>query len=275
MHMDMHMLMHMLMHMGHVQAAWLLSVDRQEGQSLQDNAWNLAIAQQLPQLLLCALRHLAASVAAAAAAGALPDGAVARAYRLLPLQISRPSPPPPQQQPQQQHRGKRGGERASASAESSSAPPPAVLCFMGERLSLAAVEAALSAEPLVPVLALADTPTTASREVPQSGIAFARASDAVLVPPQLLKWLPQPLLRRWLKGRAPLAAPLLGPAADSALWQLLTQPNLANAKGARQLGDALWETARAMAAPPAAAAAAAADRPADRPIPQMRTFGEV
>ena len=79
MHMDMHMLMHMLMHMGHVQAAWLLSVDRQEVQSLQDNAWNLAIAQQLPQLLLCALRHLAASVAAAAAAGALPDGAVARA----------------------------------------------------------------------------------------------------------------------------------------------------------------------------------------------------
>ena len=71
-----------------MQAAWLLSVDRQEVQSLQDNAWNLAIAQQLPQLLLCALRHLAASVAAAAA-GALPDGAVARAYCLLPLQISR------------------------------------------------------------------------------------------------------------------------------------------------------------------------------------------
>ena len=54
--------------MGHVQAAWLLSVDRQEVQSLQDNAWNLAIAQQLPQLLLCALRHLAASVAASTVA---------------------------------------------------------------------------------------------------------------------------------------------------------------------------------------------------------------
>ena len=71
------------------QAAWLLSVDRQEVQSLQDNAWNLAIAQQLPQLLLCALCHLAAPVAAAAAAGALPDGAVARAYCLLLLQILR------------------------------------------------------------------------------------------------------------------------------------------------------------------------------------------
>ena len=67
-----------------MQAAWLLSVDRQVVQSLQDNAWNLAIAQQLPQLLLCALRHLAASVAAAAAAaGALPNGAVWRA-RILP-----------------------------------------------------------------------------------------------------------------------------------------------------------------------------------------------
>eukprot|EP00964_Phaeocystis_antarctica_P046903 scaffold27110_cov61-Phaeocystis_antarctica.AAC.1 len=277
--------------MGHVQAAWLLSVDRQEVQSLQDNAWNLAIAQQLPQLLLCALRHLAASVAAAAAAGALPDGAVARAYRLLPQQISRrqvgsgaeaggaaarPSPPPPQQQ--QHHRGgKRGGERGgergagSASAESAVAPPPAVLCFMGEQLSLSVVEAALRAEPLVPVLALADTPAAASREVPPSGITFARASEAVLVPPQLLKWLPQPLLRRWLKGRAPLAAPLLGPAADSPLWQLLSQPNLANAKGARQLGDALWETARAMAAPapaaPATPAAAASGAPSAAATP--------
>ena len=113
-----------------MQAAWLLSVGRQVVQSLQDNAWNLAIAQQLPQLLLCALRHLAASVAAAAAAGALPDGAVARAYCLLLLQISRrqvgsraepggatarPSPQQQQQQQQQHHRGsERGGERGGS-----------------------------------------------------------------------------------------------------------------------------------------------------------------
>ena len=123
-----------------MQAAWLLSVDRQEVQSLQDNAWNLAIAQQLPQLLLCALRHLAASVAAAAAAGALPDGAVARAYCLLPLQISRrqvgsraepggaAARPSPQQQHQQYQRGgERGGERGgsergAASASEAAAP---------------------------------------------------------------------------------------------------------------------------------------------------------
>ena len=119
--------------MGHVQAAWLLSVDRQEVQSLQDNAWNLAIAQQLPQLLLCALRHLAASVAAAAAAGALPDGAVARAYCLLPLQISRrqvgsraePGGAAARPSPQQQHQrgGERGGsERGAASASEAAAP---------------------------------------------------------------------------------------------------------------------------------------------------------
>ena len=118
-----------------MQAAWLLSVDRQVVQSLQDNAWNLAIAQQLPQLLLCALRHLAASVAAAAA-GALPDGAVARAYCLLPLQISRrqvgsraepggaAARPSPQQQHQQHQRGgERGGsERGAASASEAAAP---------------------------------------------------------------------------------------------------------------------------------------------------------
>ena len=119
-----------------MQAAWLLSVDRQVVQSLQDNAWNLAIAQQLPQLLLCALRHLAASVAAAAA-GALPDGAVARAYCLLPLQISRrqvgsraePGGAAARPSPQQQHQrgGERGGERGgsergAASASEAAAP---------------------------------------------------------------------------------------------------------------------------------------------------------
>ena len=122
-----------------MQAAWLLSVDWQVVQSLQDNAWNLAIAQQLPQLLLCALRHLTASVAAAAA-GALPDGAVARAYCLLPLQISRrqvgsraepggaAARPSPQQQHQQHQRGgERGGERGgsergAASASEAAAP---------------------------------------------------------------------------------------------------------------------------------------------------------
>ena len=72
--------------MGHVQAAWLLSVDRQEVQSLQDNAWNLAIAQQLPQLLLCALRHLAASVAAATATA---TAAAAKTAAAGPCQLHR------------------------------------------------------------------------------------------------------------------------------------------------------------------------------------------
>lgn len=41
------------------QGPWLLSVDRQDVQSLSDNAWNAAIASQLPALLVCALRLIA------------------------------------------------------------------------------------------------------------------------------------------------------------------------------------------------------------------------
>ena len=71
----------------HLQAAWLLSVDRQEVQSLQDNAWNVALAAQIPTLLLLALRHLAAAISGAERSPG--DAAVAAAYRLLPADIER------------------------------------------------------------------------------------------------------------------------------------------------------------------------------------------
>ncbi|KAL3926415.1 MAG: hypothetical protein SGPRY_003308 [Prymnesium sp.] len=46
-------------HSHHPLGPWLLSVDRQDVQSLSDNAWNAAIASQLPALLVCALRLIA------------------------------------------------------------------------------------------------------------------------------------------------------------------------------------------------------------------------
>ena len=43
----------------HWQGPWLLSVDRQDVQSLEDNAWNAALAQTLPELFVSLLRWIA------------------------------------------------------------------------------------------------------------------------------------------------------------------------------------------------------------------------
>ena len=72
------------------------------------------------------------------------------------------------------------------------------------------------------------------------------------LPPPLLRWLPPGLLARWLEGRQPLALPLLGAAADNALWAGLARP-LQSKAAARSLKAALWSEAQADAAATSAA----------------------
>ena len=66
------------------------------------------------------------------------------------------------------------------------------------------------------------------------------------LPPPLLRWLPPGLLARWLEGRQPLALPLLGTAAENALWAGLAKP-LQSKAAARSLKAALWAEAQAEA----------------------------
>ena len=74
----------------HLQGPWLLSVDRQDVQSLQDSAWNASIAKQLPALFVCALRHIAEAVRKASGGSwLLSEGSLAGAYALLPSTMER------------------------------------------------------------------------------------------------------------------------------------------------------------------------------------------
>lgn len=73
------------------------------------------------------------------------------------------------------------------------------------------------------------------------------AGQAALVPLPYLRRLPDGFLRRWLGDRLPLASQLLGPAADSPLWQLLPTPPT-GAAGGPALAAALHAEAHAMAA---------------------------
>ena len=229
-----------------LQGPWLLSVDRQDVQSLQDSPWNAAIAQQLPSLFVCALRHVAAS--AGATELTLSDGALAPSYALLPATMERSG-----------EEGAVGGGVAShgrgGGGAHGSHVPALCLSLLGLDLDLSILDRAISAEALVPVFAHA-TPvaaesaaaasSTALAPPPTRTLAFVRAAQAAIVPSPLLRWLPAGLLARWLNGRHPLALPLLGAAGENALWLSLHQP-LADSKALGRasagLAAALWAEA--------------------------------
>jgi len=258
-----------------LQGPWLLSVDRQDVQSLQDSAWNACVGRQLVPLLITALRYLSSTVqtqleaGGSAAAALLGDGGLAAAYALLPTTIERdtspPPPPPPNQlkqpQPNQQHQRRQHQQQQLAAGGVSPRAPPPRLSLLGIELDLALVDAALATEALVPVLGLHHTDackdnggtgdgtgssgSAALCDVPTSAreLGFVRSGDACLLSAHQLKWLPTSLLRRWLRGKHPLALPLLGPTCgESALWRVLSTPSLGTA-GRRELAAAIWADA--------------------------------
>lgn len=63
----------------HWQGPWLLSVDRQDVQSLEDNAWNAALARTLPELFVSLLRWIAKTGADASRGCATPAAGEDRA----------------------------------------------------------------------------------------------------------------------------------------------------------------------------------------------------
>lgn len=225
----------------HLQGPWLLSVDRQDVQSLQDSPWNACIARQLPALLVTALRHIAGTIGQRLSSkagegsrkdGLLADGGLAASYALLPNTIERVPPPT--------------ATSASRPRQGSKPPPtpPLALSLLGVELDLSPLDQALGTEPLVPVLGLpAGGGSLCDLSYVQRELHFVKAGDACLLSSHLLKWLPTGLLRKWLNGRLPLAHPMLGSAGASPLWQLLHQPYTATA-ATRALAAALWAEAK-------------------------------
>lgn len=105
-------------------------------------------------------------------------------------------------------------------------PPQTTLRLAGADIPLDLLERALRQEDLIPALSLepaADEPSPPISP-PEWGphhLRFVRASGCAVVGGGLLEWLPSGLLRRWLGGRLPLAAPLVRRAAINPLWQVV------------------------------------------------------
>jgi hypothetical protein len=91
----------------HWQGPWLLSVDRQDVQSLEDNAWNAALARTLPELFVSLLRWIAKTATGGSGGSTHCGGpglrtaesmatALAASYALVPLaQLRRSTTVPP------------------------------------------------------------------------------------------------------------------------------------------------------------------------------------
>ena len=109
-----------------------MHVCSQDVQAPSDSAWNADLARQLPALAVCALRHVAeaASRHTAASQALTADGALARAYALVPTSAFT--------------RAAGGGGNGRRGA--------LMLNFAGMDIDYSLLERAICAEPIVPVL---------------------------------------------------------------------------------------------------------------------------
>jgi hypothetical protein len=164
------------------QASWLLSVDRQDVQSVSDNAWNRCLLHQAPKLFACLVAW------AAAAVGSKCKGcesvAVARTlectYALLPPLTLGPEP-------------------------SSSSTRRTLSCaILGQTLPMDALTDVLTREDVVPCH-------------DSAGIAFLPGKDVLWLPPSLLQISP-PILRSMF-GIAAFAADLVGKSSWLSMWR--------------------------------------------------------
>ena len=234
--------------MAHLQGPWLLSVDRQDVQSLQDSAWNAAIAMQLPALFVCALRHIAAAATRATDPSLVPDsvasalvadGGLAAAYSLLPTNIERAEQDSTATggggggggaiSKHGDGKGGGNGDKSRGGGLVNAALGRPTLSLLGLEIDLSLLDRALAAEPLVPVLAQGTTPTqtvapsggTATsteaaaqqlhlviRHFPHHAPSASCAADQQHGSRRNCSLVPPGLLARWLGGRQPLASPL-------------------------------------------------------------------
>jgi hypothetical protein len=194
----------------HWQGPWLLSVDRQDVQSLEDNAWNAALAQTLPELFVSLLRWIAKTGGGSgAAAGGLRSAesmasALAASYALVPLaQLRRSSAAPPPAKvvsndgggggggggQKQDHRGQHKGGRSKGGGQGGRQQQQQQqqqkqqqqqqqqrqkvleLEVLGLTLPMSRLEAAISDENIVPVLSSIEQSTATTTMATASGTA--------------------------------------------------------------------------------------------------------
>ena len=177
----------------HVQGPWLLSVDRQDVQSIQDNCWNNTLLAQLPRLYVSLLRWLCAKH--------YGDGeSLQRAFKMLPIFTVMDK---------------------SSAASSASAREQLCLRVLDQWVSMEDISHALGAERLTPVLQSQgrhehSSPSLIPRTCPE--ISFVQASEAIWLPPQVMEHLTVDEVTSWL-GCPPFASMCLGESSWHDMWR--------------------------------------------------------
>ena len=170
----------------HVQAGWLLSVDRQSLQSLQENAWNACCLRQYPALFLLVMRWVAIT---ACKQDRWSEEIVRTGYSMLPSEL--------------QHDG--AGR----------------LCWhaFDSVLDLSMLATCIQEEKIVPVWKTCD-------KAADGAVCFERNRQVLRLPPSFLKRVPTSFLQTWTGGRRSiLATHLLGAGAVSRLWDCVAPPS--------------------------------------------------
>ncbi len=170
------------------QGPWLLSVDRQDIQSVSDNAWNACLLRQAPKLLQ-SLLACAVATSAPTASSELSTRRLKGLYALFPpLEI---------------------GPIAGRNGES-------LFCqIFNEKLDLIALTEFARHNEVVPCLQ------------PQANVFFACGQDVLWLPANMVSTLPSDLVSQWAHPRHPFASNMLNDCTSwLALWQTsLVLPN--------------------------------------------------
>lgn len=164
------------------QASWLLSVDRQDVQSVSDNAWNKCMLFQAPKLFACLVAWAAAAVGArckSSSGGPAFARTLECTYALLPPLILGPDP-------------------------SSSARRSLSCTILGQTLPMDALSDVLFREEVVPCH-------------DASGLVFLAGRDVMWLPPSLLQV--SPIILRSMFGMPAFAADLVGKSSWLSMWR--------------------------------------------------------
>lgn len=182
----------------HIQASWLLSVDRQDVQSVSDNSWNNCLCLQIPRLLVAYVQWVAKKGDSSDPAQFLEP-----CYKLLPTFMTKASP--------------------------SDQGECLFLQILDQAIDMSILSAAMKVDKITPVL----VPLSVDCSTRSNCVQFVTSAAAMWVPPALAEGVPTAVLQSWF-GVAPLASNLLGGAAAwHVLWrQTLIKPtrNLLSAR---------------------------------------------
>ena len=196
----------------HLQGSWLLSVDRQDVQSLVENDWNVELLAQFPRLCVVLLQWIAqvhsghttfeGSVTQAPTEG--PQ--LSAAYQILPsLEINSPI--------NNNNNSSHPGSQLHARVLEQHVP---MLELYQAAVSLPVVPARVT----VPPSPLTGRPLAQSGDAMISMLTFLPAKQVIWLPRPFLQLLPVSFLTEWWGGLAPFASVCTGETAFSALWRV-------------------------------------------------------